>query len=31
MNPNPDKIMVVNQEEWGRFLARIKAGQFDVR
>lgn len=31
MNPQPDKIMIFTQEEWGGFLARIKAGQFDVR
>jgi hypothetical protein len=31
MNPQPDKIMIFTQEEWGSFLARIKAGQFDVR
>lgn len=31
MNPQPDGIMIFTQEEWGSFLARIKAGQFDVR
>jgi hypothetical protein len=31
MNPQPDKIMVFTQGEWGSFVARIKAGQFDVR
>jgi hypothetical protein len=31
MNPQPDEIMVFSREEWGGFLARIKAGQFDVR
>lgn len=31
MNPQSGKVMIFTQHQWGSFLARIKAGQFDVR
>lgn len=31
MNPQPGKVMIFTHHQWGSFLARIKAGQFDVR
>ena len=31
MDPRPNQVIVFDREQWGRFLASVKAGQFGVR